>query len=49
MIAGQSCIAGPSVLVTSFDAQQSCGCHLPFSRMDNKKSACSLFLQEENV
>ena len=49
MIAGQSCIASPSVFVLSFDARQSCGYHLPFSSMDNKKSACRLFLQEENV
>jgi hypothetical protein len=39
MVAGQSCIAGPSVYFASHHVRFLCEPHLPFFRIGNKKGA----------
>ena len=45
MVAGQSCIAGPSVYLPSYRIRFLYSLHLPFFRIGNKKS----FLVDETV
>jgi hypothetical protein len=39
MVAGQSCLAGPSVCSTSFHIRYLYGPHLPFFKIGNKKES----------
>jgi len=49
MVAGQSCIAGPSVCFPSCYARLLSGLHLPFFIIGNKKSAYRRGLWKERV
>ena len=49
MVAGQSCIAGPSVCYSSFHHRRRAICHLSCSSIGNKKGTCRGGLRVEGL